>query len=75
MIYKLKFIPSALKEWKKIAPPIKAQFKKKLQERLLNPRVQQSKLSGFKDVYKINTSNSIPPKVIKIIKRILSCKM
>ncbi len=53
MSYKLKFLPSALKEWKKIAPPIQVQFKKKLKERLFNPRVPSSKLSGFKDVYKI----------------------
>lgn len=53
MIYKLKFLPAALKEWKKLAPPIKAQFKKKLEERLSNPRVQAAKLRGFDSVYKI----------------------
>ena len=53
MTYKLKFLPSALKEWKKLAPPIKQQFKKKLQERLEAPHIQASKLSGFKNVYKI----------------------
>ena len=53
MTYNLKFLPSALREWKKIAPPIQAQFKKKLRERLLNPRVPSSKLSSFKDIYKI----------------------
>jgi mRNA interferase RelE/StbE len=53
MIYKLKFLPAALKEWKKLAPPIKAHFKKKLEERLSNPRVQSSKLRGFDSVYKI----------------------
>ncbi|NQY34184.1 MAG: type II toxin-antitoxin system RelE/ParE family toxin [Alteromonadaceae bacterium] len=53
MIYKLKFLPAALKEWNKLAPPIKSQFKKKLAERLKNPRVPSSKLSGFDSVYKI----------------------
>lgn len=53
MNYKLKFLPSALKEWEKLAPPIQKQFKKKLNERLLNPRNKASKLRGFKDVYKI----------------------
>ena len=53
MIYKLKFLPSALKEWKKLAPPIQKQFKKKLKERLSNPRNTASQLRGFKDVYKI----------------------
>ncbi len=51
--YNVKFLPSALKEWKKLAPPIQKQFKKKLKERILNPRVQTSQLRGFKDVYKI----------------------
>ncbi len=53
MSYKIKFLPSALKEWKKLAPPIQAQFKKKLKERSTNPRNEASQLRGFKDVYKI----------------------
>ncbi|RKZ48965.1 MAG: type II toxin-antitoxin system mRNA interferase toxin, RelE/StbE family [Gammaproteobacteria bacterium] len=53
MTYKIKFLPSALKEWKKLAPPIQKQFKNKLKERLSNPRNQASQLRGFKDVYKI----------------------
>ena len=31
MSYKLKFLPSALKEWRKLAPGIKEQFKKLLE--------------------------------------------
>lgn len=53
MSYSLKFLPSALKEWKKLAPPIQKQFKKKLKERLSNPRNPASQLRGFTDVYKI----------------------
>ncbi len=53
MSYRIKFLPSALKEWKKLAPPIQKQFKKKLEERLANPRNKASQLRGFKDVYKI----------------------
>lgn len=53
MSYKLKFVPSALKEWKKLAPPIQKQFKKKLSERLEAPRVPSSQLRGMKDAYKI----------------------
>ena len=53
MSYKLKFLPSALKEWKKLAPPIQKQFKSKLKERLQNPRNKASQLRGFQDVYKI----------------------
>lgn len=53
MTYELKFLPVALKEWKKLAPPIREQFKKKLTERLANPHVPSAKLSGFDSVYKI----------------------
>jgi len=53
MNYRVKFLPSALKEWKKLAPPIQKQFKKKLKERAANPRNKASQLRGFKDVYKI----------------------
>lgn len=53
MSYRIKFLPGALKEWKKLAPPIQQQFKKKLKERALNPRNPASQLRGFKDVYKI----------------------
>ena len=53
MSYKLKFLPSALKEWKKLAPSIQQQFKKKLKQRLLNPKVPASRLHGYKNAYKI----------------------
>ena len=53
MSYKLKFLPSALKEWKKLAPPIQKQFKNKLKERMQSPRNKASQLRGFKNVYKI----------------------
>ena len=53
MTYSLEFHPLALKEWKKLAPNIQQQFKKKLQQRLSNPHVPASKLSGHPDTYKI----------------------
>ena len=53
MTYRLRFIPAALKEWEKLAAPIRSQFKKKLAERLENPRVAADKLSGYDSVYKI----------------------
>ena len=53
MTYKLKLLPKALKEWKKLNPPIQAQFKKKLEERLLNPKEPSDKLTGYEHVYKI----------------------
>jgi len=53
MTYNLDFHPEALKEWDKLSSTIKAHFKKKLKERLKNPRVQKDKLSGYGDMYKI----------------------
>ena len=53
MTYKLKFLPKALKEWHKLSPPIRNQFKKKLEERLVNPKVAPDKLTGYENVYKI----------------------
>ncbi|ALF46779.1 type II toxin-antitoxin system RelE family toxin [Campylobacter concisus] len=47
------FLPSALKEWQKLDNSIKVQFKKKLSERLENPKVTKDKLRGYEDVYKI----------------------
>lgn len=53
MSYKLKFLPTALKEWKKLDNTIKTQFKKKLKERVEHPHVPSSQLSGFENYYKI----------------------
>ncbi len=53
MTYNLRFLPAALKEWEKLSAPIKNQFKKKLAERLENPRVAADKLRGYDSVYKI----------------------
>lgn len=53
MTYKLAFNESALKEWKKLGHTLQVQFKKKLKERLENPRVPASQLHGRKDQYKI----------------------
>ena len=53
MSYKLKFLPTALKEWKKLENTIQVQFKKKLEERLECPHIPSSQLSGFRNHYKI----------------------
>ncbi|WP_320035606.1 type II toxin-antitoxin system RelE/ParE family toxin [Halarcobacter sp.] len=53
MSYNLEFNQKALKEWNKLNSTIKEQFKKKLKERLENPRIPKDKLSGFENVYKI----------------------
>ena len=51
--YSLEFLPSALKEWKKLAGNIRTQFDKKLRERIANPRVPAARLSNLPDCYKI----------------------
>ena len=53
MSYNLAFKQDALKEWHNLDNSIREQFKKKLEERLINPRVPASKLSGQQDRYKI----------------------
>ena len=55
MSYNLEFMPKALKEWENLGSTIKEQFKKKLKERLVNPKVEKDKLSGYENVYKIKT--------------------
>ncbi len=53
MNYELEFLEEALAEWKRLDGSIKEQFKKKLTERLAEPRVPSAKLSGHSDRYKI----------------------
>ncbi len=53
MSYELSFHPDALAEWKKLDAPVREMFKKKLAERLQNPRIPSARLSGHKDRFKI----------------------
>ncbi len=53
MTYKLKFLPSAKKEWDKLDNSIKSQFKSKLKKCLENPHIPTNKLTGFDCAYKI----------------------
>ncbi|MGO4523620.1 type II toxin-antitoxin system RelE/ParE family toxin [Microvirga sp. 2MCAF35] len=53
MIYKLEFLPSALKEWSKLGSTLREQFKKKLAERLKEPRIPADALRNMADHYKI----------------------
>ena len=53
MSYELGFLDDALSEWRKLDGTVRAQFKKKLAERLEAPRVPTAKLSGHQDRYKI----------------------
>jgi mRNA interferase RelE/StbE len=58
MSFDLQFLPSALKEWKKLSGPIRDQLKKKLVERLGTPRVPKDALHGLRDHYKIKLSSA-----------------
>ncbi|WJS87175.1 type II toxin-antitoxin system RelE/ParE family toxin [Paracoccus sp. TOH] len=53
MTYELRFREEAKKEWDGLGATIRAQFKKKLAERLENPHVPASKLHGSHNRYKI----------------------
>ncbi len=51
--YELEFLPSAEREWKKLDSTIRTQLKKKLLERIGNPRVEADKLRDYPNLYKI----------------------
>ena len=53
MSFELGFVDEALAEWRKLDGSIREQFKRKLAERLANPRVPSAKLSGHPDRYKV----------------------
>ena len=53
MTYKLRFHVLAEKEWRKLDETIRNPFKKKLEERLSEPRVPSAALRGMPDCYKI----------------------
>lgn len=49
----LEFEEHALKEFKKLAAPLREQFSKKLKDVLQNPHVPANRLHGMPDCYKI----------------------
>tara|TARA_Y100001973_G_C5206966_1_gene342212 strand:+ start:5191 stop:5481 length:291 start_codon:yes stop_codon:yes gene_type:complete len=53
MTYKLAFKTSAQREWNKLTPALKAQFKQKLRQRLEQPHVASAALRGGRNLYKI----------------------
>ena len=57
-LYKLVFTKYSKKEWDKLDHTIKLQLQKRLKKRLENPKVQNDKLSGFDNVYKIKLRNA-----------------
>lgn len=58
MSYKLAFRKTALKEWRKLSPAIREQFKQKLRQRLEQPRVASAAVRGGRDIYKIKLRQS-----------------
>jgi mRNA interferase RelE/StbE len=58
MSYKLLFKTAARKEWDKLDTSLRIIFKKRLIERLENPRQELTRLSGMKDCYKIKLSQA-----------------
>ena len=58
MSYKLEFVPSALKEWKKLGETVQQQLKKKLIQLLDKPDIEKNKLSGAKNLYKLKLKSS-----------------
>lgn len=58
MSYELQFLPSALKEWKKLGHTVRDQLKKKLSERLESPVVPAARLHGYENHYKIKLRSS-----------------
>jgi len=56
MSYKLRFHQLALDEWHKIDGSVREPLKKKLAERLKNPRIPSAALSGMLNCYKIKLS-------------------
>jgi mRNA interferase RelE/StbE len=58
MSYELAFLDVALKEWRKLDNQTREQFKAKLEERLLNPKIPSTRLHGQKERYKIKLRNA-----------------
>lgn len=58
MSYELHFLEEALKEWRKLDETLRRQFKAKLQERLVTPRVPAAQLSRSANRYKIKLRSS-----------------
>ena len=58
MTYRLEFDARALKEWQKLGDTVRLQFKKKLAQVIINPRVEANRLHSLPDCYKIKLRSS-----------------
>ena len=58
MSFDLHFHPDALDEWGRLDKAVREQFKKKLAERLQEPRIPAARLSAKQDRYKIKLKSA-----------------
>lgn len=59
------------KEWKKLGANLREQFKKKLQERLVNPHVPGDRLNGLGNAYKIKLRSAGYRMVYRVVDEVL----
>jgi len=71
MTYDLEFEPHALKAWKKLDPVTRAQFQRKLQERLQGPRVPKDALHTWPGHYKIKLRDKGYRLIYRVIDNLL----
>ncbi|KQR89774.1 addiction module toxin RelE [Burkholderia sp. Leaf177] len=67
--YELQFLVSAKKEWDKLDNTVRQQLKRKLVERLANPRVESARLATMPDCYKIKLVSSGYRLVYQVVDR------
>lgn len=74
-VYRLQFIPTADKEWRKLDSSIRRQFAKKLAARLIEPKVPSAKLFDMPGCYKIKLRRSGFRLVYQVIDQIVVVKV
>jgi len=72
MTYELEFQVAAKKEWDKLGETTRALFKKKLQERLVNPHVPSAQLRRLPGCYKIKLRGAGYKLVYKVQNSVLT---
>lgn len=75
MTYKLHFTPLSDKEWRKLDSTIRELFKKKLAERLKQPRIESSRLHDLPDCYKIKLKQSGYRLVYQVVDELIVVKV
>lgn len=72
MSYSLAYLPSARKEWDKLGETVRTQFKKKLAERLVHPRVPGDALHGMPNHFKIKLRQAGYRRVYRVDDEVLT---